>query len=127
MTMRRPRDSIWWARAAERAAARLSCSSPTVTLSSHPDGYLWKRDHLARHSAGAAFAWIDDDFTPADHAWATARTASGHPTLLVQPEHRSGIQPAHLHAVRTWARVSAASGQPGEWPVGSCAGTAPGA
>jgi hypothetical protein len=74
---------------------------------SHPDGYLWKRDHLAKHAAGAPFAWIDDDFTPADHAWATTRTTSGRPALLVQPNHRTGLQAEHLRSVRTWATALA--------------------
>lgn len=32
---------------------------------SHPDGYLWKRDHVERWLADAPAVWIDDDFTPA--------------------------------------------------------------
>jgi Swiss Army Knife RNA repair-like protein len=73
---------------------------------SHPNGYLWKRDYVDTHAAGAPFAWIDDDFTTADHAWAAARCAAGHATLLVQPEHRIGILPKHLHAVLAWAATS---------------------
>ncbi|TDC77413.1 HAD domain-containing protein [Streptomyces hainanensis] len=76
---------------------------------SHPDGYLWKRDHLAEHAAGTPFAWIDDDFTAADHAWATARTSGGRPTLLLQPRHHVGIRPQHLEAVRVWATALAAA------------------
>jgi hypothetical protein len=69
---------------------------------SHPNGYLWKRDHAVAYAAGAPLAWIDDDFTAADHAWAAGRSGAGHPTLLVQPEHRVGILPKHLHAIRMW-------------------------
>jgi hypothetical protein len=70
---------------------------------SHPDGYLWKRDHVATHARRQPLAWIDDDFTPADHHWASARTAAGRPTLLIQPDPYTGIQPEHTEAVRQWA------------------------
>lgn len=75
--------------------------------SSHPDGYLWKRDQVAVYAEGHALAWIDDDFTAADHDWAHARTASGHPTLLIQPDPRKGIQPAHAEAISRWAAALA--------------------
>jgi hypothetical protein len=70
---------------------------------SHPDGYLWKRDHVATHAKRQPLAWIDDDFAPADHDWASARAAAGYPTLLIQPDHYTGIQPQHTEAVRRWA------------------------
>ncbi len=70
---------------------------------SHPDGYLWKRDHVVTRAEGQPLAWIDDDFTPADHHWASARTAAGCPTLLIQPDHHTGIQPGHAESVRQWA------------------------
>ncbi|MEU4212889.1 HAD domain-containing protein [Streptomyces sp. NPDC026206] len=106
--------SSWRADASGLIGSRLGLPAwPHVPLprllltTSHPDGYLWKRDHVAVHAAGAPFAWIDDDFTDVDHAWAEARAAAGHPTLLVQPEHYVGILPEHLHAVRAWAAAGA--------------------
>lgn len=64
---------------------------------SHPDGYLWKRDAVEPFvNDGRPLIWIDDDFTPADHAWAEQRTASGAPTLLIQPDPYVGLQPADL-------------------------------
>lgn len=61
---------------------------------SHPDGYLWKRDHVAVYAAGHPLAWIDDDFAvPADHDWAATRTAAGYPTLLIQPDPHLGVHP----------------------------------
>jgi hypothetical protein len=71
--------------------------------SSHPNGYLWKRDHVAPHATGQPLAWIDDDFTSADHDWAEARTASGYPTLLIQPDPHQGIQAGHTETIRRWA------------------------
>jgi hypothetical protein len=71
---------------------------------SHPHGYLWKRDYVAAHARRRPLAWIDDDFAnPADHDWAAARTAAGHPTLLIQPDPRAGIQPGHVETIRRWA------------------------
>jgi hypothetical protein len=69
---------------------------------SHPNGYLWKRDDVSAWLGTAQAVWIDDDFTVADHAWAAARTAVGIPTLLVQPDPRVGLLPAHLEAIRSW-------------------------
>ncbi|MGW8850603.1 HAD domain-containing protein [Streptomyces xiamenensis] len=77
---------------------------------SHPGGYLWKRDYLAQHAADAPLAWIDDDFTTSDHTWAVARTTSGRPTLLVQPEHRLGLQAGHLLTIKSWAATVTAAG-----------------
>ncbi|WP_406302324.1 HAD domain-containing protein [Streptomyces sp. NBC_00885] len=72
---------------------------------SHPDGYLWKRDHVDAWLGESAVAWIDDDFTTLDHTWAAERTARGHPTLLVQPTPYAGLQPDHLSRVREWAAM----------------------
>jgi hypothetical protein len=70
---------------------------------SHPDGYLWKRNHVADWLATAPAVWIDDDFTPLDHQWAADRTAFGNPTLLIQPDPHAGVQPEHIMAAPEWA------------------------
>jgi hypothetical protein len=70
---------------------------------SHPNGYLWKRDHATAHINGEPCAWIDDDFTPADHDWASTRTATGRPTLLIQPNPHDGLLAAHVDVIRQWA------------------------
>ncbi|MEU8432415.1 HAD domain-containing protein [Streptomyces sp. NPDC029216] len=89
----------------------LDLPRPRITTS-HPNGYLWKRDHVEPWLGGSAVAWIDDDFTDLDHAWAADRTARGHPTLLVQPDPHCGLQPNHLADVREWAshEISFAAG-----------------
>lgn len=70
---------------------------------SHPDGYLWKRDHVAPYAAGHPLAWIDDDFAvPADHDWAASRTAAGYPTLLIQPDPHLGLQVGHIEDIQRW-------------------------
>jgi hypothetical protein len=70
---------------------------------SHPHGYLWKRDYVATHAKGQPLAWIDDDFTSADHDWATARAGAGYPTLLIQPNPHTGIQTGDTETIRRWA------------------------
>ncbi|WP_181802332.1 HAD domain-containing protein [Streptomyces shenzhenensis] len=74
---------------------------PQITTS-HPNGYLWKRDHVDAWLGDAPAVWIDDDFTSLDHAWAAERTAEGTPTLLVQPDPHIGLQPEYLTEVTTW-------------------------
>ncbi|MFE4855878.1 HAD domain-containing protein [Streptomyces sp. NPDC056670] len=76
---------------------------PKITTS-HPNGYLWKRDYVDAWLGDEPAAWIDDDFTALDHEWAVQRTAAGFPTLLVQPNARLGLQPEHLTQVTAWAR-----------------------
>ncbi|MFE9662923.1 HAD domain-containing protein [Streptomyces sp. NPDC005955] len=81
---------------------------PQITTS-HPHGYLWKRDHVDTWLGDAPSVWIDDDFTALDHDWAVTRTARGTPTLLVQPDPHTGLQPKHLARATAWAaRVAAA-------------------
>ncbi|MFF5436421.1 hypothetical protein [Streptomyces achromogenes] len=75
---------------------------PRITTS-HPNGYLWKRDHVDGWLGDAPAVWIDDDFTDLDHSWAAERTTSGVPTLLVQPDPHVGLRAEHLAATRAWA------------------------
>ncbi|MGV2919861.1 HAD domain-containing protein [Streptomyces alfalfae] len=75
---------------------------PRITTS-HPNGYLWKRDHVDAWLGDALAVWIDDDFSGLDHEWAANRTAEGTATNLIQPEPHLGLQPEHLTEVTTWA------------------------
>lgn len=70
--------------------------------SSHPNGYLWKRDTVADAVSDQPLIWIDDDFTPADHAWAHQRTASGAATLLIQPDPYAELRPGDLEPLARW-------------------------
>ncbi|MFD4833660.1 HAD domain-containing protein [Streptomyces uncialis] len=79
---------------------------PRITTS-HPNGYLWKRDHVDTWLGDAPAVWIDDDFTALDHDWATERTAREAETLLVQTDPHIGLKPEHLTQATTWAaRIS---------------------
>ncbi|MGV4924206.1 hypothetical protein K2224_26620 [Streptomyces sp. BHT-5-2] len=75
---------------------------PQITTS-HPNGYLWKRDHVDAWLGDAPAVWIDDDFTSLDHAWAAERTAHSAATLLLQPDPRVGLQAEHLVEALEWA------------------------
>ncbi|MEV7287766.1 HAD domain-containing protein [Streptomyces sp. NPDC093252] len=90
----------------------LDLPRPQITTS-HPNGYLWKRDHVEPWLGGSAVAWVDDDFTHLDHAWAAERTTRGCPTLLVEPDPYVGLQEAHLVQIQEWAsRYRMATGSP---------------
>ncbi|MFE4831597.1 HAD domain-containing protein [Streptomyces sp. NPDC056672] len=75
---------------------------PQITTS-HPNGYLWKRDHVDAWLGDTPAVWIDDDFTGLDHAWARERTTRGAVTLLIQPDPGTGLQTEHLIKARAWA------------------------
>jgi hypothetical protein len=75
---------------------------PQITTS-HPNGYLWKRDHVDTWLGDAPTIWVDDDFTSLDHAWAAERTTRGQATALVQPDPHVGLLAEHLVEVLAWA------------------------
>ncbi|WP_055529581.1 HAD domain-containing protein [Streptomyces graminilatus] len=75
---------------------------PQITTS-HPNGYLWKRDHVDAWLGNAPVIWIDDDFTDLDHEWAAERTARGRTTALVQPDPHVGLLAEHLVEVLAWS------------------------
>ncbi len=77
---------------------------PQITTS-HPNGYLWKRDHVDVWLGDAPVIWIDDDFTNLDHEWAAERTGRGHATALVQPDPHVGLLAEHLVEVLAWAAL----------------------
>ncbi|MDT0412684.1 MULTISPECIES: HAD domain-containing protein [Streptomyces] len=76
---------------------------------SHPDGYLWKRDHIDAWLGDALTVWIDDDFSSLDFAWAAERTARGAATLLIEPDPYVGLQPRHLTEATSWGYRMAAA------------------
>ncbi|MGW5431945.1 HAD domain-containing protein [Streptomyces sp. NPDC004059] len=70
---------------------------------SHPNGYLWKREYVDAWLGDAPAVWIDDDFTDLDHEWARERTTRGQATALVQPDPQVGLLAEHLVEVLAWA------------------------
>ncbi|MEU2712160.1 HAD domain-containing protein [Streptomyces sp. NPDC007205] len=77
---------------------------PQITTS-HPNGYLWKRDHVDAWLGDAPAIWIDDDFSNLDHEWARERTARGHVTALIQPAPHVGLLAEHLVEVLACAAL----------------------
>lgn len=47
--------------------------------------------------------WVDDDMTPAQHAWAAARTEAGIPTLFIQPDPEFGMTREHFEQIMAFA------------------------
>ena len=50
------------------------------------------------------FIWIDDDISPRQWEWALARTASGIPTLLIQPDPAVGLEWDHVARVHKFIK-----------------------
>jgi len=86
----------------------LELPSPDITTS-HPNGYLWKRDYVAEWLEEAPAIWIDDDFTDLDHEWAERRNLASAPTLLIQPDRYHGLQSDHLADIRAWSMPTTAA------------------
>jgi hypothetical protein len=66
----------------------------------------WKWPSVAAYAAGRPLAWLDDEHT--DPLFTRARAAFDHvrrtsPTLLCHVDPSTGLQPAHLDEIRTWA------------------------
>jgi hypothetical protein len=47
--------------------------------------------------------WVDDDMTPAQHAWAQRRTEDGIPTLFIQPDPEFGMTREHFERIMAFA------------------------
>lgn len=68
-----------------------------------PGEHIWKLGAVVEYVAERAFAWFDDDFTPADLAWAAKRDADGSPTLFAPIDPRVGIVQSDVDQVAEWA------------------------
>ena len=73
--------------------------SPLLTASEH----IWKLPDVDRAMDGRAFAWVDDDFSLEDLAWAADRAEGGTPTLLLPADPEVGLVEAHIDSARAWA------------------------
>lgn len=56
-------------------------------------GWTSKLPDVIRFVGERAVAWVDDQLDPAAHAWAESREA---PTLLVETDHRVGLELEHI-------------------------------
>lgn len=80
---------------------------PVIEFSGSPllatVGHIWKLPDVARAMDGRPFAWVDDDFSIDDLAWAADRTERGTPTLLLAADPEVGLVEAHIDSARAWA------------------------
>jgi len=63
----------------------------------------WKLDAIDAWCGTRALAWIDDAHDAACATWASAREASGVPTLLVTTEPAVGLTDRQVTALLAWA------------------------
>ena len=98
--------TTWMADANECVAPILGLPQlPVLDWPDEPDdeaGALhWKTRQLVTWAAGRPFAWVDDEITDADRAWAAAHRTS--PCLLLRIDPRLGLQPDDFTALGAWA------------------------
>ncbi|MER5812141.1 HAD domain-containing protein [Streptomyces sp. NPDC002033] len=63
-------------------------------------GLHWKTRPLLARAAGRPFAWVDDEITAADRAWAAARHTA--PVLLHRVDPRTGLTAADFEVLARW-------------------------
>jgi hypothetical protein len=63
---------------------------------------IWKRPDVEAAVQDRPLAWLDDQFGPADLAWAERRTAAGVPTLLLACDPVVGLTRVHVDAALAW-------------------------
>jgi hypothetical protein len=84
-----------------RNAPALDHDLPAVRLDDSSWGSSdWKTERVPRAAGRRPIAWIDDNFGPADHAWAHSRRA---PTKLIPAESGSGLRREHVDELIGWA------------------------
>jgi len=72
-------------------------------------GWTSKLPDVVRFVGDRAVAWVDDQLDPDAHAWAESREA---PTLLVETDHRVGLELEHISMLRAFAASVRASATP---------------
>ncbi|MEU5977780.1 hypothetical protein [Streptomyces sp. NPDC047315] len=71
-----------------------------------PDGVHWKTETLVRHADGRPFAWVDDEQSDRDHAYASAHHRG--PALLHHVNPRIGLREGDFKTLADFARSSGA-------------------
>ncbi|MFG2616193.1 HAD domain-containing protein [Streptomyces sp. NPDC048507] len=98
--------TTWGDEANEVIAPRIGLPSLEVVDWPEPDalegrdGLHWKTRPLLARASGSPFAWVDDEITAADRAWAAAR--HGAPVLLHRVDPRTGLTPADFDVLGRW-------------------------
>lgn len=90
---------------AERLA--LGPAWPVVSFSqavvARDRSWKWRSVEHFMNEQDRPAAWVDDDLSPLDFAWARDRCALGLPTLLVRTEAHVGLTDAHVSELLAWA------------------------
>ncbi|OIJ63141.1 hypothetical protein WN71_035865 [Streptomyces mangrovisoli] len=73
----------------------------TSLFAERPDGVHWKTEAILRYAAGRAFAWVDDEQSPADHAHVAAHHPA--PALLHHVDPRIGLREDDFTALAEFA------------------------
>jgi len=106
--------STWKNEANEWIAPRLGL--PPLPYIDWPDmhgltgsGTYWKTRHVVDYADGRPFAWVDDEISERDRAWAAAH----HPgrALLRRIDPWVGLVRADFDALAEWPRTGSAPGQ----------------
>jgi hypothetical protein len=98
-------DLVWatsWEHDADRLLAELvglPRGMPVIRFESQT-GWTTKLPDVIRFVGDRPVAWVDDVLGPDEYAWASSRAI---PTLLIQPDHQSGLTPAHIDRLRRFA------------------------
>ncbi|WP_199829480.1 hypothetical protein [Streptomyces sp. MMG1121] len=71
-----------------------------------PDGVHWKTEAIVAYAGGRAFAWVDDEQSPADTLYVKARHPG--PALLHHVNPRIGLRAADFAALAEFAAAAPA-------------------
>lgn len=64
-----------------------------------------KVDPILNSVGNRAFAWIDDEITEFDEAWAAKRSDEEAPTMVLKIDERSGLLEHHVDKLIAWAKA----------------------
>jgi hypothetical protein len=76
---------------------------PEPSEEPEPPGLHWKTRTLVDWAAGHPFAWLDDEITDTDRAWADVHHSAR--TFLHRVDHRHGLTVADFAAPETWLQA----------------------
>jgi hypothetical protein len=100
--------TAWQHDANTHIAPRIGLAKPLPVIEFGPrrrsSAWHWKLPDVSRVVGDERpFAWLDDEFGPADLAWAAERTAEGAPTLLLACDPLVGMTRQHVEEALAWA------------------------
>ncbi|MFI8301957.1 HAD domain-containing protein [Streptomyces sp. NPDC085927] len=103
--------TTWMEEANEAVAPRIGLPKlpvvewPDSCAEEGPHGLHWKTRPLVEWADGRPFIWVDDEISPMDRLWVTARHPG--PSLLHRVEPARGLVDADFSALADWLRTVA--------------------